>query len=248
MNNFKNKNVLITGSSKGIGRATALLFAKQGANVIINYLHSAQEAKSLENELMKLGSKSITIMCDISNEDQVKEMFSLIEKKYKKIDVLVNNAAFVKDVPILERSVEDWKRTLDVNLLGYYLCTKYAAKIMLNNSEGGTIINIASTSAHYSFSPDIVDYDVSKAGVIVLTKDFAKALAPKVRVNAVSPGWVNTDINKNLSIEFKESEKSNIFLKRFAEPEEIGNIILFLAGDDSSFINGSVLVADGGHD
>lgn len=247
MQKLKDKIALITGSSRGIGKATALLFAKEGAKVVINYFISEKEAQKVVREINKTGSEAIPVKCDISQESEVIGMVRKTIKSFGRIDILVNNAGIVHDSPLFERRVEQWKRTINVNLLGYFLCSKYVSEQMIKKGSG-KIINIASTSAIYAFDPNIIDYDVSKAGVIALTKDFAKALAPKIQVNAIAPGWVNTDINKSLPKSFIEHRTKEIYLKRFAEPQEIANTVLFLSSDDASFITGSVLVVDGGHD
>lgn len=244
---LKNKVAIITGSNSGIGKATALLFAREGAKVVINYFSAEKDAFTVVDEIKKIGSEAIAIKCDVSKENEVIEMIDETIKTFGRIDILVNNAGIVYDVPIFERSVEQWRRTLDVNLLGNFLCSKYASKQMLKNT-GGKIINISSTNAINSFSPDAIDYDASKAGVITLTKDFAKELAPKIQVNAIAPGWVDTKMNKDLPKEFIKDETEKIYLKRFALPEEIANAVLFFASDDASYITGSILVVDGGHD
>lgn len=244
---FKSKVVLITGSSRGIGKAAAILFAKEGAKVVINYSSSENEAKKAVDEIKKIGSESIAVKCDVSKEDEVEAMMNKAIEAFGGIDILVNNAGIVFDAPIFKKKSEQWKRTMDVNLFGTYLCSKYCSAHMMKN-KSGKIINVSSTSALYSFYPEIIDYDASKAGVIALTKDFAKALAPHIQVNVIAPGWVDTDINKDLSESFVKKETKQIYLKRFAKPEEIAKVILFLASEDSSFITGSVLVVDGGHD
>ncbi len=244
---FKNKVVLITGSSRGIGKAAAILFAKEGAKVVINFSSSENEARKAVDEIKKIGSEAIAVKCDVSKEDEVEAMMNKAIEVFGNIDILVNNAGIVFDAPIFKKKSEQWKRTMDVNLFGTYLCSKYCSTHMLRN-KSGKIINISSTSAIYSFYPEIIDYDASKAGVIALTKDFAKALAPHIQVNVIAPGWVDTDINKDLSESFVKKETKQIYLKRFAKPEEIAKVILFLASEDSSFITGSVLVVDGGHD
>jgi len=241
---LKNKVALITGSSRGIGRATALLFAKEGANIVVNYSKSEKESNKVIDEIKKLGSEAIGIKCDVSNEKQVKKMVEQTIKKFGKIDILVNNAGVVFDVPFKERTVDQWKRTLDVNLIGVFLCCKYIAPHM---PKGGRIVNISSTNGINSFSPDAMDYDTSKAGVIILTRDLAKELAPNILVNSIAPGWVDTAINKDLSKDFVEKETKKIYLKRFAQPEEIAKTILFLASDDASYITGVTLVVDGGY-
>jgi 3-oxoacyl-[acyl-carrier protein] reductase len=244
---FKNKFVLITGASRGIGKAAAILFAKEGAKIVVNYFSSENEARKAVDEIKRIGSEAIAIKCDVSKENEVEAMINKAIEVFGKIDILVNNAGIVYDAPIFKKTSKQWKRTMEVNLFGTYLCSKYGSAHMLKNNCG-KIINISSTSAIYSFYPEIIDYDASKAGVIALTKDFAKALAPRIQVNAIAPGWVNTEINKDLSKSFIKKETRQIYLKRFAKPEEIANVILFLASEDSSFITGSVLVVDGGHD
>lgn len=247
MRKFDGKTVIITGSAKGIGKSSAIMFAKEGANIVINYLSSELLANQLVEEIESIGSHAIAIKGDVAVENDVINLINMTISRFGKIDILVNNAGFVKDVPVLERSTEDWTKTLGTNLIGTYLCIKHASRNMLENG-GGKIINISSTSALYCFSPDIIDYDAAKAGIITLTKNFAKSLAPSVLVNAIAPGWVNTDMNNDLSHEFLEDKKKNIYLKRFAQPDEIAKTILFLASEDSSYITGNVLVVDGGHD
>ena len=244
---LKNKIALITGASRGIGKATALLFAKEGAKVVINYFSSKKEALSIVDEIKKMGSEAIAVKCDVSKENEVKEMINKTINTLGRIDIVVNNAGIVYDIPLFERKIEQFKKTIEINLLGTFLCSKYASEQMIKMTNG-KIINISSTNAINSFSPDTIDYDASKAGIIMLTKDFAKKLAPKIQVNAIAPGWVYTDMNKNLSKEFIQKETEKIYLKRFAQPEEIAKAILFFASDDSSYITGSVMVIDGGHD
>jgi 3-oxoacyl-[acyl-carrier protein] reductase len=243
---LKDKVVLITGSSRGIGKATALLFAKEGAKIIVNYNDSEKEAKEVVREITKLGSEAIAVKCDVSREEEVKKMFSEGIKKFGKLDILVNNAGIVFDIPLFEKTVEQWNKTLGVNLIGVFLCSKYAVPY-IKKQKSGVIINIASTNGIDSLSPESADYDASKAGVISLTKNLASELAPNIRVNCVAPGWVNTDINKDLPKDYVAEETKNILLKRFGKPEEIGKAVLFLASDDASFITGTTLIIDGGY-
>lgn len=249
---LKNKIAIITGSSRGIGKSTALLFAKEGAKVIIDYHvsniepNAEENARSVVDEIKKNGSEAIAIKCDVSKENEVKEMIKKTVDKFGKIDILVNNAGIVFDVPFLERTVEQWKQTMNVNLLGAFLCSKYASEQMLKN-DNGKIINISSTNGINNFSPESMDYDASKAGIIILTRDLAKELAPKIQVNSIAPGWVDTEMNKDLPKDFVEEETEKIYLKRFAKPEEIAKSILFLASDDANYITGSILKVDGGY-
>jgi len=243
---LKGKVAIITGASRGIGKATALLFAQEGAKVVVNYLKSKREAEEVVHQIKKLGSDSIAVVCDVSKEEQVKLMVEKTIDKFGKIDILVNNAGVVFDVPFKDRTVEHWRRTLDVNLVGTFLCSKYASNHMLKQ-KSGKIVNISSTNGIDSFNPDSMDYDSSKAGVIMLTRNLAQQLAPFIQVNCVAPGWVDTDINKDLPKDFVKKETERIYLKRFAKPEEIAKTVLFLSSDDASFITGSTLKVDGGY-
>ena len=241
---FKDKVVLITGASRGIGKAIALLFAKEGAKVIVNYHSAEKEANEVVKEISKIGSEAIAVKCDVSKEEEVKKMVSEGIKRFGKIDILVNNAGIVFDVPLFEKSVDQWNRTLGVNLTGVFLCTKYTAPHM-KKQKTGAIINISSTNGIDTLNPESADYDASKAGVISLTKNLASELAPNIRVNCIAPGWVDTDINKGLPREYVAEETKHILMKRFGKPEEIAKAVLFLASEDASFITGTTLVVDG---
>lgn len=240
------KVVLITGSSRGIGKAIALKFAEKGAKVIVNYVNSKKEAEEVVKKIEEIGSEAITIKCDVSKEDEVKKMVKESVDKFGKIDVLVNNAGIIFDVPFENKTVDQWKRTLDVNLIGTFLCTKYVVEEM-SKQKSGNIINISSTNGIDTYDSESIDYDASKAGVNIFTKCMAKELAPNIRVNCIAPGWVDTDINKDLPKDYVEEEKKRICLKRFGKPEEIANVVLFLASDESSFMTGSIVVVDGGY-
>jgi 3-oxoacyl-[acyl-carrier protein] reductase len=212
---FKDKVVLVTGASRGIGKATAILFAKEGAKVIVNYNTSKTDAEKVLRDVKKI-SDGITVKCDVSKEDEVKKMFQEVMKKFGKVDILVNNAGIVFDVPFKDRTVEHWKKTLDIDLIGVFICSKEASKNMKN---GGRIINIASTSGMNTWGPDSMDYASAKAGVIMLTNTLAQELAnKKIYVNAVSPGWIDTEMNKDLPKDYIEQEKNKTFMKRFARP------------------------------
>jgi 3-oxoacyl-[acyl-carrier protein] reductase len=244
--NSKNKVALVTGASRGIGRAIALRLAKEGHDIVVNYVKDEAAALSVVKEINEIGRKAIAIKTDVSSEGQVKKMIMETIGVFGKIDVLVNNAGIVWDVPIWEKTEEQFSRTIDVNFKGVYFCSKYAA-LEMKKTGAGVIINISSTNGIDTLSPDSTDYDATKAAVISLTKNFAKELAPNIRVNCVAPGWVETDINKNLPKDYLKGEEERISLGRFGKPEEIASVVAFLASDDASFITRSVLVVDGGY-
>lgn len=240
---FAGKVVLVTGSSRGIGKATALLFAREGASVVVNYSSSKKEADAVVSEIRSLGAKAVAVRCDVSKESDVKSMVQKSVKEFGRIDILVNNAGIVTDLPFTKRTAAHWERTLGVNLIGTFLCVKHVVPYM----KKGKIVNVSSTNALDSFSPEAMDYDASKAGILILTRNLAKELAPDIQVNAVAPGWVDTDMNKELPKSFIKSELEKIYLKRFAMPEEIASLILFLSSDDASYMTGSIVKIDGGH-
>lgn len=235
------KTVLVTGSSRGIGASIIEKFAMNNFDVIINYLNSENEALSLKNEIItKSNVRCETIKCDVSKEEDVINMAGLIKAKFGKIDVLVNNAGICNDMILDFKTYDDFKKVIDVNLNGTFLVTKYISKLM----KSGSIVNISSTNGIDTYYPESIDYDASKAGVISLTHNFAKIFAPKIRVNVICPGWVDTDQTKDLSIKQIESIKKGILLKRFAKPEEIANVVFFVANE--SYINNAVIRVDGG--
>ena len=183
--------------------------------------------------------------CDVSKEDEVIEMINEIVDYFGSLDILVNYASVCKDSLLMDKDVDSFRRILDVILIGTYLCSKYAAKVMLDIGSG-SIIYVSSTNAIDTYYPESCDYDASKAGVISLTHNLAREFSPYIRVNCVCPGWVNTDMNKELSVEQVHEEEKNILLGRFADPEEIAKVIVFLASNKSSYVNDSIIRVDGG--
>lgn len=238
------KTVLITGASRGLGASIAKTFAKNGDNIIINYNKSFDSANLLKKELEnKYNSKVLLVRADISLENEVKNMFDAIKKEFNSIDILINNAGVAIDSSLEEKSADEFMKVISVNLLGTFLVTKYAINLM----NIGSIINISSTNGIDTGYIESVDYDSSKAGVIALTHDFAKYLAPQIRVNCVAPGWINTDMNNDLFIDFKKNQLKKIGLKRFASCDEIANVVYFLASDEAKYINDAVIRVDGGN-
>ena len=238
------KVALITGASKGIGKAIAINMAKEGYIVVINYNTDLEGASNTLKEVSKY-SDGIIIKCDISKEDEVKKIFDEIINKYQKIDVLVNNAGIAIDTIFDDKKIEDFKRVIDVNLIGTFIVSRCVGNYMLEN-RSGNIINISSTNGIDTYYEYSLDYDASKAGVISLTHNLASHYAPYIRVNAICPGWVNTEMNKELDAEYIKKECKKIKLGRFAQPDEIAKVVTFLASDNASYINDSIIRVDGG--
>lgn len=242
--NFDKKVVLVTGSSRSLGAQIIKDFAKEGAEVIINYNHSEEEARNLKNELeQEYNKKVLTIKCDITNEEEIINMVRKIIETYNKIDILVNNAGICNDSLFNEKSKDGFLKVLETNVVGTYLVTKHVAKYM---SKGSKIINIASDNGLNNGYPESADYDASKAGVISLTHNMAKYHAPNININCVCPGWIDTDMNKELTEDQRKEIESKILLKRFATKKEISNVVLFLASDKASYVNNSIITVNGG--
>ncbi len=242
---FKDQVVLVTGSSRGIGRSIAVRFAKEGAHVIVNYRNSEREAQVITEIISTYGGNPMCIKADVSKEKDVKMMVDTIIEKYGHIDVLVNNAGIAIDREFANKHIKDFQETFDTNLIGVFLTSKYVSQYMLER-QSGKIINISSTNGIDSTYPYSVDYDASKAGLINMTKNLAIEFAPYINVNAVAPGWVDTGMNEDLSKSYLDDEKNKILLKRFAEPEEIADVVLFLASNKARYIDGETIRVDGG--
>lgn len=242
------KTVLITGGSRGIGKATSLEFAKHGYNIVINYVNDDISAKNLKSYIVENYDVDVMLCkCNVSSEDGVKGMVNSIIDNYGNIDILVNNAGIAIDTTFDDKKIEDFKKILDVNLIGPFILSRKVGNYMLKQGFG-SIINVSSTNALDTYYEYSLDYDASKAGLVSLTHNLAKYYAPNIRVNAVAPGWVDTEMNKELDSSYTKEECEKIYLKRFAKPEEIAKAIYFLASDDASYITGEVLRVDGGCD
>ena len=244
------KKALVTGSSRGIGRGIALVLARQGADVAINYRSSKEKAEAVVKEIRKMGCNSLSVQADVSQKDQVEKMVAEIVEKFSKIDILVNNAGIVVFKPFDQITEEDWDKTLAVNLKGQFLCIKAVAPIM-EKQKWGRIINIASIASGgvgVGFL-NLAHYCASKGGVVALTEELAIELSPKgINVNAVAPGVIDTDMTAS----FKEDEKTMVGLmariakKRLGKPEDIGAAVAFLASNEADYITGTTLYVDGG--
>ena len=238
--------VLITGASRGIGAKTALRFAKDKDILIINYFHSEESALHLKEQIKKeYGIEVMTIQADISDEKAVQKMVDKIIQAYGRIDVLINNAGIAIDDEFLDHTVFNFRKVMNTNLVGAFLVSKIVSATMLKK-KSGVIINVSSNNGIDCNSPISLDYDASKAALISLTHNLALQFAPFIRVNAIAPGWTKTDSVLEMFPDFLEEERKKIMLGRFAEPEEIANVIFFLASDEAKYINGEVIRVDGG--
>lgn len=239
------KVVLVTGSSSGIGREIAKTLA-DSYEVIIHYNSNYDNALTLKEELDKKYNKDfLMVKCDLSKEEEIDNMLSIIYKKYNNIDILINNAAVAIDTPFEDKTKENFIHTLDINLVAPFLLSKKIGLKMKENKYG-VIINISSTNGIDTYYPESIDYDASKAGLISLSNNLAEYLSPYVRVNTICPGWMNTEMNKYLSKEQIKSEEEKILLNRFGEPKEVADLVEFLISDKASYINKSIIRIDGG--
>jgi 3-oxoacyl-[acyl-carrier protein] reductase len=245
MKRFENKIVLVTGAGRGIGASIAKRFASEGAEVIVNYSGNDEAAQKTVDEITATGGQAQKYKCSVNDSESVKVMIDEIIKKFRRIDILVNNAGITKDGLMLRMTDEDFDRVIDVNLKGTFNCTKYVSKYMLKQ-KSGKIINISSVVG-LSGNAGQVNYSASKAGIIGITKSAAKELSSRgITVNAVAPGYVDTDMTKVLSDNIRNEILKNIPLQRMGNVEDISNCVAFLASEDASYITGQVISVDGG--
>ncbi len=240
---LQDKVAIVTGASRGIGRATALALASEGANVVVNYASSQDAADKVVAEIAALGSQAIALPADVSKTDQVDNLINAVMEKWGRVDVLVNNAGSTRDTLLLRMKPEEWQAVIDLNLTGVFLCTRATSKIMLKQ-RSGRIINITSVAGQMG-NPGQANYSAAKAGVIGFTKTVAKELASRgITVNAVAPGFIATDMTSDLKA---EEILKFIPLNRYGQPEEVAGLIRFLAADPAAaYITGQVMNVDGG--
>ena len=242
---MKAKVVLITGSAQGIGRAIALRFAKAGAKIALNDIEAQKEnLEKVKKEIEELGSEAKYYFADVSKYEEVERMVKEIEKDFGKLDVLVNNAGIIKDRTLAKMTFDEWKAVIDVNLTGTFNCTKAALPLIVANQ--GCIINISSiVGERGNFGQ--TNYAASKGGIIGFTKSLSKELGRfGVRVNAVSPGFIETKMAETVPENIKLAVKQLTALGRFGKPEEVANVVFFLATEEASFISGEIIHVDGG--
>lgn len=241
---LKDKVALITGGARGIGREIAILFAKEGADIVIGDVNITEAQKTC-SDIENLGRKSLAISLDVTSFTKVEEVINKILDKFSKIDILVNNAGITKDGLLLRMSESDWDAVLSVNLKGTFNCSKAVSKVMIKQ-RSGKIINIASIIGIIGNAGQ-ANYSASKAGIIALTKTAAKELAGRnINVNAVAPGFIQTDMTANLPEELKQKMLASIPLTKFGNPADVANACLFLASEESAYITGQTIIVDGG--
>ena len=245
MLDFTGKTVLVTGSTRGIGKAIAEEFAKHGANVIVSGTVK-ERAQEVAKELAeKYGVNTLGVGMDVADPRSVEGAFKEINAAFGGVDILVNNAGITRDTLFLRMKTDDWQKVLDVNLTGAFLVTKQVVRYM-TKKRWGRIINISSVVG-FTGNVGQVNYATTKAGLIGFTKSLAKELAPRnVLVNAVAPGFIETDMTENLKEEIKEEYKKQIPLGRFGKPEEVAKVVLFLASPMADYITGETIHVNGG--
>lgn len=242
-----NKVVLVTGGAQGIGKAIILELAKNHYDVVINYLTSNKAAALLEEEIkMNYDVRVMTIQADVSKEEEVDAMISLIEKKWGGVDILINNAAVDLSNLFHLKTADEFRKTLDVNVVGAFNCSKRVYRHMLDQ-EYGRIINISSTNGINTYYPMCIDYDASKAALISLTHNLAFEYGPYINVNAIAPGFIGTDNELDgYDEEFLKEEQEKIMVNRYGKPEEVAYLVKFLISDEANFINNTIIRIDGG--
>ncbi|NES19376.1 MAG: 3-oxoacyl-[acyl-carrier-protein] reductase [Symploca sp. SIO3E6] len=240
---LKDKVAIVTGASRGIGRAIAFALAAEGAKVVVNYASSSEAAQQVVAEITELGGDALALQADVSQEEQVNALLKSTIEKYGQVDVLVNNAGITRDNLLLRMKPADWQAVINLNLTGVFLCTKAVSKVMLKQ-RSGRIINIASVAGQMG-NPGQANYSAAKAGVIGFTKTLAKELASRgITVNAVAPGFIATEMTKELD---SEDILQHIPLARYGKPEEVAGMVRFLAADPAAaYITGQVFNVDGG--
>jgi 3-oxoacyl-[acyl-carrier protein] reductase len=240
-----NKIALVTGASRGIGRAIAITLAGYGATVIVNYNGSREKADEVVEEIEKNGGKALAYQADVADFLAVQNMFADLVKQFGRIDILINNAGITRDNLILKMTEDDFDQVIDINLKGVFNCLKQAARLMLKQKQG-RIVNISSISGVIGNAGQ-VNYSASKAGVIGMTKSLAKELGSRgITVNAIAPGYINTDMTAVLKEDLKEKVLDAIPLRRLGEAEEIAEAAAFLVSDKAAYITGQTIQIDGG--
>lgn len=239
------KVAIVTGAGRGIGKAVALTLAAQGAKVVVNYSRSVDAAQEVVNHIAGFGGEAIAVQADVADSTQVDRLLTETKEKFGRVDILVNNAGITRDKLILRMSEEDWDSVLATNLKGAFLCCKAVAPIFVKQ-RAGIIVNIGSVNGLVG-APGQSNYSASKAGLIGLTKSLAKELGGRnVRINAVAPGFIETEMTDGLKDDFKETVIKQIPLARLGSADDVAGVVLFLCSDAAAYIQGEVISIDGG--
>ncbi|MEC3847955.1 3-oxoacyl-[acyl-carrier-protein] reductase [Bacillus velezensis] len=239
------KTAVVTGASRGIGRAIALDLAKNGCNVVVNYSGNEAKANEVVDEIKSLGKNAIAVKADVSNSEEVQNMMKEAVAAFSSIDILVNNAGITKDNLLMRMKENEWDDVININLKGVFNCTKAVTRQMMKQ-RSGRIINVSSIVG-VSGNPGQANYVAAKAGVIGLTKSSAKELASRnITVNAIAPGFISTDMTDKLSKEVQDEMLKQIPLARFGNPSDISSVVTFLASEGSRYMTGQTLHIDGG--
>ena len=242
---LRGRIALVTGAGRGIGKATAIFLAKEGANIAVNDM-DLQLAKETAEEIRAIGCEALAIKADVSNKTEVVRMVDTVIKNFGKIDILVNNAGIFSSVPLIDITEDEWDKVMDVNLKGVFLCSQVVMKFMIKQ-RSGKIVNIASSAGKVGGIYAGAHYAASKAGVICLTKSLAKQLAQyNINVNAVAPALIETDMMKDWPMQVKESLLRQVPLGRFGTPNEVAEAVLFLVSEGANYITGATIDVNGG--
>ncbi len=242
---LENRAALVTGASRGIGRAIALALARQGARVAVNYTRQAEAARQVVEEIEALGGEAFPVQADVRDAAAVDTMVGKVGNRYGRLDILVNNAGIIRDGLLVRMKEEDWQEVLDTNLKGVFYCTRAAARLMIRQRRG-RIINLASVVGLMGNAGQ-ANYASAKAGIIGFTRAVARELAPRgITVNAVAPGFIETDMTAGLSPRAKERLLEAIPMGRLGRPEEVAGVVVFLASEAANYITGQTIAVDGG--
>lgn len=239
------KTAIVTGGARGIGKSIAMTLAAAGANIVINYTRSSKEAEEVVEEAKKLGVSALAVKADVSKNDEIENLVKEVLNQFGSIDILVNNAGITRDNLLIRMSEEDFQAVIDINLKGAFICTKHVSKVMMKQRTG-KIINIASVVGVMGNAGQS-NYAASKAGLIGFTKSIAKELAKRnINVNAVAPGYIETDMTASLPEKVRQAFMINIPMARGGLPQDVANVVLFLSSEYSGYITGQVINIDGG--
>ncbi|QZY57097.1 3-oxoacyl-[acyl-carrier-protein] reductase [Crassaminicella profunda] len=243
--NLTGKTAIVTGGSRGIGKAIALKLANLGANIVVNYTSNVAKAEEVVKQIKEMGKDAIALKADVSNSEEVQNFIKQVEEKFETIDILINNAGITRDTLLMKMKEEDWDQVIAINLKGTYNCTKAVTRKMMKQ-RSGKIVNLASVVG-VTGNAGQANYAASKAGVIGFTKSIAKELGARgINVNAVAPGFIETDMTDVLSDKVKEEIMKQIPMKKLGKAEDVANVVAFLCSNEASYVTGQVMNIDGG--